>query len=204
MRLIKVIVIVSSALITVGCGGNKEEKSKPDITPTSAVAEGAAPVEIDMTTPDRALKSYWKVQDQIRAAYFEHDKAQLSAYHRIQAPAERVMTGAAFNGIKLKPVEFSTFIRDIIDVNVESESRAVIIASIKNSTPIPAGAELSKYDEKSRNEGEKYKYVLEKSPPGWQIAEIWDFKTYTTPPDWSRMIPGDGKPFVSTETYEGR
>ena len=114
------------------------------------------------------------------------------------------VSGTAFNDVKVKFGTLESFIRDIVDVKIESESRAVIIANIKNSTPIPPGAELSKYQEQSRNEGDKYKYVLEKSQPGWQIAEIWDFKTYRSPPGWSKMVPGDGKPFVSSSTYEGR
>ncbi|MCG3185941.1 MAG: hypothetical protein IOMNBAOH_00483 [Rhodocyclaceae bacterium] len=204
MQLSKFLAIFSSVLITAGCGGNNTEQAKPEAKSSSASAQISTPVDIDITTPDRALKSYWKVQDQIRAEHFAHYNAQLPTFHRTQASAEKVMTGTAFNDVKVKPGTLESFTRDIIDVKVESESRAVIIASIKNSTPIPAGAELSKYQEQSRNEGDKYKYVLEKSQPGWQIAEIWDFKTYTSPPGWSKIIPGDGKPFVSSSTYEGR
>lgn len=164
----------------------------------------ATPVDIDITTPDRAIKSYWKVQDQIRTEHLSHYKAQLPTLHRSQASAERVMTGTAFTDIKIKSGTLEIFTRDIVDVKVESESRAVIIASIKNSTLIPAGAEVSKFQEQSRNEGDKYKYVLEKSPLGWQIAEIWEFSKYTSPPGWSKIIPGDGKPYVSSLTYDGR
>lgn len=204
MQLKNVFATVSAILMLVACGGNNPDKANSDVKSTGIPVLASKPVEIDITTPDRALKSYWKVQDQFRSEYHAHYKAQLPVLERFQAPVENVMTGTASSAAKEKLGALETFIRDIVDVKIESESRAVIIASIKNSTPIPAGAELSKLAEQMRSEGDKYKYVLEKSQPGWRIAEIWDYDKYITTPDWRKTVPGDGKPPVSLSTYGGR
>jgi hypothetical protein len=204
MQLRNILAIIPSLFLAVACGANNSQQVKPNLKSTEVPAQVPTHVELDLTTPDRALKSYWKIQDKIRAEHFLNYTAQLPTFHRIQASAEKVMTRTAFDDVKEKSGRLESFNRNIIDVKVESESRAVIITSIKNSTPVPVGAELSKFEEQSRSEGDKYKYVLEKHPPGWQVAEIWDFKTYSTPPSWSKIIPSDGKPFISSSTYEGR
>ena len=97
---------------------------------------------------------------------------------------------------------FETFARDILEVKVESESRAVVVAVIKNTTPIPAGAEMTKYDEERRRDGERYRYILQRDSGSWRVAEIWEWETYPTP-KWKKARPGDGKPSVPSLTYEG-
>ena len=94
-----------------------------------------------------------------------------------------------------------TFSRDLIDVKIESESRSIITTTIKNTTPIPAGAEVSKYDEESRKDGDRFKYVLEKNQAGWRLAEIWKWQSYSS--RWEKRHPGDGTPHVHSLTMDG-
>lgn len=80
--------------------------------------------------------------------------------------------------------------RTIQEVKVESESRAVVIANIRNTTPIPAGAQPDKYDTERREHGELFRYVLEKSGTSWQIAEVYmrdELRLYGG--DWRKILP---------------
>ena len=99
------------------------------------------------------------------------------------------------------PSVTETFSRDILEVKVESDSRAVVVAVLKNTTPIPQGAEVTKFDEERRRDGERYKYVLFKDQSGWRVAEIWEWSAYPSP-HWKKSRPGDGKPTVPSLTYD--
>jgi hypothetical protein len=176
--------------------------SKTESPPSKAVV---APenVQLDLATPDKALKSYWAVRDFVRAKQTELVERAKGDFRSAEKQMGEVADGAlakAFSADSLPP---ETFARDLIDVKVESESRAVIIAVIKNSTPVPTGGEMSKYDEERRRDGERYRYVLEKSQTGWRVSEIWQWSTYEPKNEWKKFQPGDGKPNVPSLTYHG-
>ena len=190
--------LASTLVLLASC--SKEAPTPPALS--SAKVERPE-VQIDVTTPDRALKSYWALQDAIRAKHADIYRRAFPEYRASEKNPSSVVSGAVDAYFASKEQVFESFSRDIVDVKVESESRAVIVAVIKNSTPIPAGAEVSKFTEQERRDGQRYKYVLEKSSDGWRIAEIWGWETYSTP-DWKKQIPYDGEPYVPSSTYGGR
>jgi hypothetical protein len=96
-----------------------------------------------------------------------------------------------------------TFSRDILEVKVETGSRAVVIAVLKNTTPIPQGAQVDESDERWRRDGFRYKYVLLKDDVGWRVAEIWEWEPYQPHPDWRKRIPLDTNPGVPSRVYGG-
>lgn len=69
----------------------------------------------------------------------------------------------------------STFNREIDEVKTESETRAIVFATIKNNTPLPPGAELDVYDKKWRSNGFKFKYLVEKSAGVWKVSQVYKF-----------------------------
>ena len=159
-------------------------------------------VNLDLATPDKALKSYWAVRDSVRSKQVELFAQNKEGYQSAEAQMSEVADGALAKNFSFDIIPFETFSRDLIDVKVESESRAVIIAVIKNSTPIPAGAEMSKFDEERRRDGERYRYILEKNQAGWRVSEVWEWSTY--PSDaWKKIKPDDGKPHVPSLAYNG-
>ena len=174
--------------------------SNPDAPGAKAKADAAETVQVDLATPDKALKSYWAVRDAVRK---KHEKLVDGWKKDFLAAADQLSSVAHSAVFEFKDgLGFETFSRDIIDVKIESESRAVVVAVIKNTTPIPAGAEPSKFDEERRRDGQRYKYVLEKGQTGWRVAEIWEWRTYPSP-DWSRNRPDDGKPLTPSLTHDG-
>ena len=159
-------------------------------------------VNLDLSTPDKALKSYWAVRDSVRSKQVELFTQNKEVYQSAAAQMSEVADGALAKNFSFDIIPFETFSRDLIDVKVESESRAVIIAVIKNSTPIPAGAEMSEFDEERRRDGERYRYILEKNQTGWRVSEVWEWSTY--PSDaWKKIKPDDGKPHVPSLAYNG-
>ena len=159
-------------------------------------------VNLDLATPDKALKSYWAVRDSVRAKQFELFAQSKEDFQSAEAQMSAVSDGALAKSLSFDKNPIDTFSRDLIDVKVESESRAVIVVMIKNSTPIPAGAEVSKFDEERRRDGERYRYILEKNQAGWRVSEIWEWREYPSA-GWKKTQPRDGKPNVPSLTYEG-
>ena len=159
-------------------------------------------VNLDLSTPDKALKSYWAVRDSVRSKQVELFAQNKEVYQSAAAQMSEVADGVLAKSFSFDIIPLEIFSRDLLDVKVESESRAVIIAVIKNSTPIPAGAEMSEFDEERRRDGERYRYILEKNQTGWRVSEVWEWSTY--PSDaWKKIKPDDGKPHVPSLAYNG-
>ncbi len=180
--------------LIVACDKAREVNSPPKAKP--------AMVQTDVSTPDKAIKSYWAVRDSVRVGHEEVFRRSIGAYSDAESQMSSVTDGVLSKAFASNPPTSQTFGRDILDLKVESESRAIVIAVIKNTSPVPPGAELSKFDEERRRDGERYRYVLEKSGSNWRVSEIWEWETYPRP-DWKKRLPGDGKPWVPSLTYDG-
>ncbi|UDF33777.1 UNVERIFIED_ORG: hypothetical protein LHJ69_14265 [Shinella sp. XGS7] len=177
-------------------------------TPPAEVGVGVkepiqAPQKADMSTPDKALKSYWVARDYQIAQRAWLENRALAEVKEADEFVRQVSTGQVGNYHAAKEQKPDSFARDIVEVKVESESRAVILVTIKNTSPIPAGAELTQRDERAREVANRYRYVMEKSKSGWQVAEIWELPDYSMTPDWRRLVPDSGKPLVRTLTFWG-
>ena len=55
----------------------------------------------------------------------------------------------------------------------ESPRRAVIVANIRNVTPVPRGAKPSAALVRQRKKGEDFKYVLALDGTQWKVLEVW-------------------------------
>ena len=177
-------------------GCSKEQAPMPAKAATEVV------VTLDLDTPDKALKSYWAVRDSVEAKRADLFAQDLTRYRAAEVQIAAVTEGSLGKEFAANVGAVETFARDIIDLKVESESRAVVVVVIKNTTTIPAGAEMTKYHEEQRRDGERYRYVLEKSQGGWRVAEIWEWSGYPSK-DWKKVKPRDGKPQVPSLTYLG-
>jgi hypothetical protein len=169
---------------------------------TAAPADIPAP-EIDVSSPDRALKSYWAVKDHLRTVMHRDDKKDHDRWLDRRAVLGRVTT-ATFKKAEEQPSRdgADTFQRDVIEVKVESDTRAVILTNIRNTTPIPPGAEASRSQLQERETGNRYRYVMDKDKDGWKVAEIWDWDDYITK-GWRKRQPDDGKPLFPSWTFHG-
>lgn len=192
----------SAIALAIALGAALTACERPAVT--SSPATQTEWPQVDRSTPDNALRSYWATRDAVRKHMEQaiaEDAPKWSALRltlEITATNPIAKTFVDGEGSRV----FETFSRDILEVKVESDSRALAIALIKNTTPIPNGAEMRGYDEERRRDGERYKYVLQKNADGWRVDEIWKWDTFPSP-NWRKVHPGEGKPSVPSLTYEG-
>lgn len=132
-------------------------------------------VIVETASPDQAVKSWWRYLHAL-------DSDAISSCKRGQTDASAArlkdLEQIAGNQVLAAYSERAVCVRDsfertIDEVRTESETRALVFASIKNVTPVPAGAEPDEYALKSREEGEKFKYLVEKLSGAWKISQVY-------------------------------
>lgn len=180
--------VISLSLVLAGCSPKPEAATPPSptaIVPSAATQTAAqipSPgVEIDTSSPDNALKSWWRVLDhreQITSAECAKRNAEYFALFERVAQGDPLRQYTAMEREYCAP---ETYEREIHEVETESETRAVIFAKIRNVTPIPAGADLSPEDRKNREDGYRYSYLLEKTAEGWKVSAVYRFGLLPVP-----------------------
>lgn len=189
--------VVAAALL-MGC-----YKPQPEAAPTAAPAAPAKPtaprkVTVDISTPDRALQTFW---DQVDAME-EFDKATaepedpkktaklMEPLFALFAPKlEERFRYEVLNPVKKPELKIS---RTIDEVKVETPTRAVAIVTIRNATPIPPNVRLDENQEKLRRDGKRIRYVFTKADDGWKVAEMYEWQSYAN--TWKSMFPDVREP----------
>lgn len=155
---------------------------------TVASAPKAATVgynfEINNQSPDQALKTWWRYLD----TEAEIDYARCESYveeHADDFDVANVATGEVEQSIKsrMKNCFRAVYNREINEVKQETETRAIAFVKVTNATPSNASRTLD--DEKRRNKGEQFKYLIEKTPSGWKVAQVYQYS------DTNRLIGRD-------------
>lgn len=176
-------------------------------TPEKAVepsesASTARPVQPnpDLSTPDRALKSYWAQKDwQERLRRQTDDEirkkvaAKLPTNTEVYAPVVTAELLAYWRWRDKQTGLYQDKQREIESVKQETESRAVALVRIRNVSPIPEGAKPEPWQIKARQRGEMFRYVIEKEGPDWKIAEVWENREGPLGPPlklYSDLTPG--------------
>lgn len=169
---------------------------------TTAAAD--APTKLELDSPDHAVKTWWKTRDAIAA----HANAACPGVNQMRMDSNgfkdgsSITTGAARATFEEKPqCTLRTYSREITEVKVESETRAIVLAKIKATTPIPPDATPDDRDLKYRAEGFPYKYVLEKVGKDWKIAQVYSYKTYGDGDPWEATFAEKPKPYVHSLIY---
>lgn len=157
------------------CGTNASDASKPG-PPVSDASGLEDSVHADLTTPDRALRSYWRYKDASERVEFARTLEWLKSSEHAAFAAQRakVMGGDARVASEQVEAQYrpTMYAYEIVDVKPESDSRALVNARIRNVTPLGAGAVLTELQAKQRRDGELFRYTLEKSAPGWQVVQV--------------------------------
>jgi len=136
----------------------------------------AAPVT-NLGSPEAALRSYWALIDWREALRRSRtpDAAETS-YHRMMIEVTAGRTQKFYQSIQaLAESDRQTKLeRKIISTTQESAQRAVVLANIRNVTPIPPGAKPGSPSlAQRRQKGEDYKYVLTLDGSQWKVLEVW-------------------------------
>lgn len=193
--------VITVGIILSACDKPAESVKNAEKSNQEKSAEaGIKNVSIETTSPDLAVKSWWKILD-LRAhetsklckQQVEKDEEPSSAYFR------KIAQGAALKDkIETSLCESDAYKREILKVETESETRAVIFTLIKNVTPIPVGAEPDDTDKKLREEGFQFKYLVEKTLEGWKVSQVYRFseinQKYLDKDPWEKIYDDEDKP----------
>jgi hypothetical protein len=187
-------VAVGVALLALA-GCDKPAPANPSAPSPQAAAPANAAVVEDVTTPDRALKTLWALSDQKRRDMCAA-RAQIAASNSADARAAKTLlvgstvrpdltTGAAATWFASLEKASNRCVADdlqrqINEVKAESESRAVIFATVRNLTPIVEGATEYDFSKEQREKGWRYKYVFTKIEGRWLLEEVYQMAAYDT------------------------
>lgn len=188
----RIIVGALAVLLLAGC--NEQGKAPEGLTKAT---QAARDLPVANNSPDATVKSWWAAKD----AAMRLDSQICFEYNRMQSPVTEKLKKISTSEIPTSKEcdgEVIIFDRNITKVEVESETRAVVKAIIKNITPPDAGAVLDESDSKAKSEGEPFRYTLERkdSSSGWQISRVDRFPSYGR--DWERVFE---KPQPSTNRF---
>ena len=204
--------IVFVALNLTACQKSDVEISPPSVpaaltatAPASAAASSSTSVAdlivIQTSSPDQAVKTWWRYIDLIEIENNNECKKMLlfSANHLTYLP--RVSDGEvlAARTPKKDGCEADVFAREIDEVKTESETRAVVFSTIKNASPIPIGAEADDLDKKWRAAGFKFKYLVEKIGQEWKVTQVYRYdetNRILKKDPWEKLYKGNDKPRV--------
>jgi hypothetical protein len=182
-----------------GCNeGSKESsvenKQKKD------VAANASEIEIDLTSPDHAVKTWWALIDlkENQSAKRCIESNEKDREDKITAGIKSAITGDALARLTSDPdCTAEAYSREIREVKQESDTRSIVLANVKNITMPPSKAIPDETDTKWREKGFEFKYVVEKTSEGWKIAQVYKFDEVNRLIDkdvWEKQFESDALP----------
>lgn len=164
-------------------GGAKtisEPQSKPaeSVSVVKPALAGFVPPTPNLTSPDNAVKSWWALNDAIDKFTYENCRLATRGVDARIAARVNLSSGNAKEYFQ-KPIEcdLETFDRTIERASVETDTRAVVMANIKNVTQLPEGVRLNKYSEQYVKKGVSYKYVLTRESDKWYVDEVLKYNS---------------------------
>lgn len=175
------------------------QAAKPKEPPPQGEAALAAPPAMDLSTPDRALKSQWAYADWYRASSCAvrnelvrgaSEEAKRFAILVQPLPPADTITGAAKESFLAtaaltKNCKPDVLRREINEIKTETESRAVAFYTVYNETPVPEGYSLTEYSQKEAVTGDRFKVVMTKVDSKWLVEDYAHFFDYDS--SWLSM-----------------
>lgn len=141
---------------------------------SASSAEPPPPPSIDLSTPEKALRSYWALRGWEGDVFNEKMKLHSANFVDTLPHIQKITTGTAnqfFSTLRNSP-------RDVLDrhidkISEENDGRVVIFVTIRNVTPIPADAKPTETQLQRRERGQKFEYILVAEGKDWKLAEAW-------------------------------
>ena len=176
--------LVAVGAITMALSGCFDKGAADDGLAKAISAVNA--IEVENNSPDISVKSWWRVKDSSAVVNGEICKSNL----KLASPYFEKLTQLSTGDLSTKgrcDVKPTAFDRQITKVDVQSDTRAVVTAQIKNVSPPEEGAILDDDDKKAKETGEPFQYVLERrdTKSGWKISKISNFPSYAR--DWQEV-----------------
>ncbi|MNV55254.1 hypothetical protein D3C71_1474840 [compost metagenome] len=172
----KPVLLLALAIVLAGC--SKEEES-----PWTRLQAATPQLKVAANTPDAAVKSWWHVRDEEEryAVIVCNESAEL------YRPFRSTREGLSTEGLLAKQAgqdkcDQQIYEREILNVDVQSDTRALVVAHIRNSTP-PTPGYVMNVDERDKKErGVRMQYLLERADntQTWKVAQVYGQNRYCT------------------------
>lgn len=186
----KLAAILAIAFTAAGCTQEEE-------TPWTRVKAAAPQVTVASNTPDAAVKSWWQARD-ARSNFGSKICAEMRG---VYGPVDGALVSLASANIvedltdpgRCAPTVYS---RDISKVDIQSDTRALVEAQVRNSTPVSKGYVMDKDEESQKRKGVRMQYLLERedAQKPWRISQIYSFSRYCSNDSvngWCVLYDGD-------------
>ncbi|MDH3063346.1 hypothetical protein QEP16_08510 [Achromobacter insolitus] len=155
--------------------------SKQEETPWARLQAATPQLQLTANTPEAAVKSWWQVRD-AHDRYTTTACKELAVLYQPFTSAEDSLATAELqarqNGDEKCSVQ--TYERSVVNVDVQSDTRAFVVAQIRNTTPSTPGFPVDN-DERDRKErGVRMQYLLERADKtqNWKIAQVYGRNRY--------------------------
>jgi hypothetical protein len=199
------LLLLTCAAAVLACGGGGEVR-KADSAAPAAGRDTPLPdsaFAVDLSTPDRALRTYWRIRSMSDTIGQPVDTTAVRYrnWQRADTVLARVYGGDALAEYTRtrQPAQRHRYTREILAVEPESETRATVLARIRNVTPVPPGAVADEYAARRRAEGDVYRYVFERDSAGWKLVQVLT-KSYPGDMTWRTYFQAEDLT-VPTWTY---
>lgn len=169
--------------ILVVCTGCSSAEGNNENSSSAAARRAIVPESVlvgDRSTPDRAIESYWRMQRMADSIGNLPPDTTTWEYRQQQVfvrTHRRFFSGTALADI-LKEDSAATYSREITNVDMQTDTRAIVTVRIRNTSPIPPGAVVEDWHAKERRDGDEYRYHMEKHPDGWKITQVESWEDY--------------------------
>ncbi|CAB3707719.1 hypothetical protein [Achromobacter pestifer] len=189
--------LLALAIVLAGC--SKEE------SPWTRLQAATPQLKVTANTPDAAVKSWWHVRDEEERYAVAVCKELAELYRPLRSARDSVSTeGLQANLAGNEKCDQESYDREIVNVDVQSNTRALVVAHIRNSKP-PTPGYVMNIDERDKKErGVRMQYLLERADntQAWKVAQVYDqhrYCTVTPVNGWCPLYnqsPGSGHTYV--------
>lgn len=189
--------LLALAIVLAGC-------SKEDETPWTRLQAAAPQLKVAANTPDAAVKSWWHVRDE-QERYAVAVCKELTELYR---PFRSTLDDLSTQGLLAKlageeKCDQQTYQREIVNVDVQSETRALVVAHVRNSKPPTPGYVLNIDERDKKERGVRIQYLLERADntQTWKIAQVYGQNRYCTVAPVNGWCPLYNQSQGSANTY---
>ncbi len=173
----KILVLLCACLVTTGCDKIQSlAGAQPGATSTSHSMPTKMTYEINLTSPDNALKTWWRYKNASSqfhkdvCLYMLDEMAGVDTYAKVST-GEVLESKLSYE--TAKKCDTDIYDHEIKEIKQETETRAIAFVKVTNATPSPKVP--TERETKIRNEGEELKYLIEKVDGNWLVAQVYTY-----------------------------
>lgn len=195
--------LIMALAMTVGVAACSDMGDSADTTYRDKALALVGDKDADLTSPDQALLAYfdWSNAEKEADCYWtawSHQTANADDYaDEKQATHQKFFAGQALEARESTAFDLERCLEDrmrtridVREVELETPSRAIVLANVKNVTPVGDSAELAESLREAREMGENFRYQMNLIDGVWKVSQIYRFSEYSDP-QWQPYFDED-------------